>query len=154
MSVTLTLFPLVVAISTSVSATTTGLLLNSVQSGENSLPAVPTIFNDAELLIQTLNNHGLEIQKQNDNDFVVETDAGILHYFKNTEAEAFQVEVTNVRDIGALLESLDELENEYGNNVQRYTYDRVIEGLAEHGMEIDSEEIGEDNSIVLRLNVL
>ena len=52
-----------------------------------------------------------------------------------------------------LLDSVDELENEYGRNVQTFTYNKVMTSLYEHGMTVDQEEVLEDDSILLTLNV-
>ena len=59
----------------------------------------------------------------------------------------------DISDMRQLLSSVDELNNEYGRNVQTFTYHKVMEGLIEHGMTVDTEEILEDDSIVLTLNV-
>ncbi len=47
---------------------------------------------------------------------------------------------------------LEELNEEYGLNVQTYTYEHVKENL-EEGMPIESEEVLEDNSILLTINL-
>ncbi len=47
---------------------------------------------------------------------------------------------------------LEELNEEYGLNVQSYTYEHVKDNL-EEGMSIESEEVLEDNTIVLTINV-
>ena len=68
-------------------------------------------------------------------------------------AKPFLLELKDISDMRELLNSVDELNNEYGRNVQTFTYNKVMEGLIEHGMTVDTEEILEDDSIVLTLNV-
>ncbi len=146
------LCPLVVALSASLTTATAGTLLSFTET-ETDLPAVPTVFNDSDLLVKTLTDHGLHVDRISENEFTVATEAGILRCFRENAGEAFRVEAKNVRDIAALISDLDELENEYGRNVQKFTYDHILSGLAEHGMSLDSEEILEDDSILLTLNV-
>jgi pentatricopeptide repeat protein len=63
------------------------------------------------------------------------------------------LEVKGVKDMQDLKSSLDALENEYGRNVQAFTYNRVMCSLVEHGMGIEAEEVLEDDSIVLTLRL-
>ena len=153
MSLLLTLCPLVVALSATATTSSLGMLLNRQPVSESDLPAVPTKFADASTLMQTLREHGLHVGINSENDLVVKSEAGVLHYFRNAQDEPFQVEAHGVRDIGALVDSLDELENEYGRNVQKFTYDHVLRSLEEHGMQLDSEEILEDDTILLTINI-
>ena len=65
----------------------------------------------------------------------------------------FSLQLRNISNMHELLDSVDELENEYGRNVQTFTYNKVMTGLIEHGMTVDTEEILEDDSILLTLNL-
>lgn len=51
-------------------------------------------------------------------------------------------------------EMVSEIYDEYTKLVQEQVYYKVLENIQEHNMELESESIQEDNSIVLTLNIL
>ncbi len=153
MSLTLTLIPLAIAINASVAASFTAAVgIAAIDGGCDTLPAVKTMFTDPGMLVKTLREHGLEVNQVSENEFVIQAPSGILHYFRQSADSPFLLEVKKVKNLQELLDSLDSLENEYGRNVQKFTYDKVMASLEEHGMSIESEEILEDDSILLTLN--
>ena len=154
MSLTLTLVPLAIAINMSLAASAAASIgIFTAGSSCADLPCVETIFMDGDLLAKTMREHGLHVKTVSENEYTIETESGILHYFRASGDVPFMLEVTGVKDLQELLDSLDSLENEYGRNVQKFTYDKVMCSLAEHGMGIESEEVLEDDSILLTLNV-
>ena len=153
MSVTLTLVPLAVAVGLSLTATSTALLAQHRNHTTQEIPALETAFTDASILQKTLNQHGLQVQMVSGNEMFVTSDSGILRYFRNDTSSPFSLELRNISNMHELLDSVDELENEYGRNVQTFTYNKVMTGLIEHGMTVDIEEILEDDSILLTLNI-
>jgi len=56
-------------------------------------------------------------------------------------------------DPGELLEELECLDKEYKQNVQSYTYEKLLAGLGANNMTLQSEEVLEDNSILLTIDV-
>ena len=60
--------------------------------------------------------------------------------------------ISQVSDVDRLVEDFKELEEEYDLNVQTFTYNRVVENLPEN-MLIESEQVMEDDSILLTINV-
>lgn len=154
MSLTLTLVPLAIAINMSLAASAAASIgIFTAGSSCADLPCVETIFMDGDLLAKTMREHGLHVKTVSENEYTIETESGTLHYFRASGDVPFMLEVTGVKDLQELLDSLDSLENEYGRNVQKFTYDKVMCSLAEHGMSIESEEVLEDDSILLTLNV-
>jgi hypothetical protein len=153
MSVTLTLIPLAVALSASLTAASVAMLANQPKNTAAELPVLETAFNDLDLLHKTLTQHGLQVQRTEDGQLIVRSESGTLHYFRAAQDAPFSLRVSDVTNMPELLSNLDELENEYGRNVQTFTYHKVMTGLLEHGMTIDSEEILEDDSILLTLNL-
>ena len=45
------------------------------------------------------------------------------------------------------------INNEYAINVQEQSYNQIIENLKNNNMEIEDEEIQDDNTIVITVNV-
>ncbi len=152
MSVTLVLIPMAVAIGMSLGSSGIAALLGLKPKNQKNLDPVETIFNDASLLVKTLSEHGLAVKEDGENEFRIETQMGVLHYFRASQEAPFSLEVRNVGDMDELLGSLQSLENEYGRNVQAFTYAKVMESLSEHGMAVASEEVLEDDSILLTIN--
>lgn len=153
MSVTLVLIPVAIAIGMSLSSSSIAALLSIKPKNKHNLEPVETTFQNANILIKTLSEHGLNIKEKSENEYYIETKCGTLHYFRTTNDVPFSLEVLNVADMDELLSSLKSLEQEYGRNVQAFTYDHVIRSLEEHNMVVESEEVLEDDSVLLRLNV-
>ena len=153
MSVTLTLIPLAVAVGVSLTASSAGLLAQLRHQNPGKLPPLETAFTDANLLSKTLLQHGLQVQVMGENEMVVVSESGILRYVRQDASQPFRLELENVCNLKELLDSVDELENEYGRNVQTFTYNKVMTSLIEHGMTVEQEEILEDDSILLTLNL-
>ena len=83
---------------------------------------------------------------------IAECAEGVLIYERNAENEPFVVTISQVSDVDRLVEDFKELEEEYDLNVQTFTYNRVVENLPEN-MLIESEQVMEDDSILLTINV-
>ena len=153
MSCVITLVPIVVAMSATMTSSAIGVMTATACEGADELPVVETPFLSAELLLKTLNEHGLHAEQTDADTYAVQTESGRIRYFQTEENTPFLMEVTGVADLGELLDELDLLENEYRRNVQTYTYHKVMESMAEHGMSLREEEVMEDDSILLTLRV-
>jgi hypothetical protein len=154
MSLTLTLVPAPIALSSPLTSSAVGILTSlELKDGCPDLPAVDTIFLDAAMLLQTLQEHGLSVNKISDQEYTVQTEAGFLRYFRSASDAPFQVEAKRIKDPNQLLHSLDLLENEYGRNVQRFTYETIRCNLQQHGMSLASEEVLEDDTILLTIDL-
>lgn len=153
MSVTLTLVPLAIAVGITLTATSSALLSQQKNTPVEQLPVLETAFTDANLLHKTLTQHGLQVRSTHENELTVSSPSGVLRYFRQDNTQPFQLQISHVSNMRELLDSVDELENEYGRNVQTFTYSKVMTSLYEHGMTVDQEEVLEDDSILLTLNV-
>lgn len=154
MSMSLFLVPLVVALSVTAAETVDSLTQKCADPSfiENNDNQIQTRFNDTALLQKTLCEHGVKVTKFSSLKLVAECAEGVLIYERNTEDEPFVVTISKVSDVNRLVEDFKELEEEYDLNVQTFTYNRVVENLPEH-MSIESEQIMEDDSILLTINV-
>ena len=149
MSLTLTLLPAAIALSTSLTSSAVGILTSlELKDGCPDLPAVDTV-----MLLQTLQEHGFSVNKVSDQEYTVQTEAGFLRYFRSASDVPFQVEARRIKDPNQLLHSLDLLENEYGRNVQRFTYETIRCNLQQHGMSLAGEEVLEDDTILLTIDL-
>lgn len=150
MSMTLTLVPLVIALGSTVSTASLAAVCTNRQRGISN---VPTKYADKELLVKTLREHGIRAQEINDDHIVIRTDEGEIHFMRENKEDPYMMSAKGIRNMEKLAASLKEFEEEYGRNVQAYTYRKILEALEEHGLSLQEEEVLEDDSIMLTLNV-
>ena len=111
-----------------------------------------TPFNDAEVLVKTLEEHGVEIIEHSDNLIVGTCDKYILSFEKNdTTAPFFLTAKYNNEKL--FTEAINDINSEYSINVQESTYLSLIEKLKENDLEVAEEEVLDDNTIVLTVNL-
>ncbi|EKN36478.1 hypothetical protein CFSAN001627_26723, partial [Clostridium botulinum CFSAN001627] len=65
----------------------------------------------------------------------------------------YNVEIEDTSSLKNVFHHLSIIDEEYKHNVQEYTYKKVVEKLNETDMYIDNEEVLEDNSILLTVNI-
>lgn len=111
-----------------------------------------TVFMDKDILIKTLDEHGLKniecegenIQGQIENFTVsFSRENTNLPYKMKISCTQQQDETNMVQDINT----------EYAMNVQEETYIKLKERLKEKHMEIEHEEVLDDDSIVITVNI-
>ncbi len=127
-----------------------GIVMNV--GGKQEQKSFETVFCDGELLVKTLADYGCCVEKIAENDFQVQTQCGVLRYFRNDESQPFQLLLEQVQDADALLEQIRLFETEYGRNVQTYTYNHIKENLT-GDMQILSEMVLEDDSLLLTISI-
>jgi len=149
----ITLVPLAVAATMSLTSSSLSVLLALQGKPLGDLEPLETQFADETLLLQTLREHGMQVQNAGEGAYVVETDCGRLRYLRKTAAGPYYVQIENVADMQGLLASIDSLENEYGRNVQTFTYDRILHSAGDYGMAVEEQTVLEDDSILLRLKL-
>ncbi|MBR6979522.1 MAG: hypothetical protein IKH88_06785 [Prevotella sp.] len=110
-----------------------------------------TNFTDADLLLQTLQEHGLHVMVEGD-CFVTQFDDARIVYRRQSEDGPFVMDIGEVGDVQCLINELDTIEKEYNGNVQTYTYQRLMKNLPD-GMVVENEQMMDDNSILLTLTV-
>ena len=111
-----------------------------------------TRFNNQDMLLKTLEEHGIPVEVTADGRIFTPLGDGRIVYSRPSADSPFVMEISEIGDIQCLIDELIALEEEYNGNVQSYTYDRVVNQLPE-GMSIESEEVTDDNTIVLTLTV-
>lgn len=122
------------------------------ESQQEEIPPIETIFNDATLLEKTLREHGLKVSVMSENELVCQLDEIQLRYSRQSNNEPFVLHITGIEDVKKLFEEIELFEQEYKQNVQSYTYNTLVENLAENNMEITEETVLDDNSIMLTID--
>lgn len=153
MSVVFTLTSAAILAGITLSSATTIAIIDQVADGVMDVNApIETMFNDCELLEKTLLAHGCGVKVISENEIIVETECGNMRYIRNDVSQAFGLLLDEISNPDELFENLKSFEVDYGRNVQAYTYNHIKENLTD-GMSISDEEVLEDDSLFLTINV-
>lgn len=115
--------------------------------------AYETPFMSKEILIKTLEEHGVTNVKE---EYIGKITGQLSSYnftfTRQNENEAYKVVISHFENDNAE-EKINDLNAEYNLNVQEESYLSIVEKLKENSMEIENEEVLEDNTIVLTINL-
>ncbi len=156
MSISIVLIPLAVALSITAKAAVQTQIDYKNKNREQQfthLEPMQTIFNDALLLEQTLREHGYAVTITSENQLICQVGEARLDYTRETQGESFWVTVTGINNINNFISELDCFEREYKQNVQSFTYNKLMENLSESNMKVADETVLEDNSILLTIDL-
>ncbi|AWI04597.1 hypothetical protein [Clostridium drakei] len=129
------------------------LVTNSnVNTDSLELKSYPTSFKDENLLMKTLYDYGVNYSKQNYG--IINCSLG-SHSFKliPNKDSFYMIQIENKDDLKDIFMNLNNLDEDYRRNVQNNTYENLKSKVEEKGYKIESEEIMEDNSIVITINI-
>ena len=107
---------------------------------------------DKDLLIRTLTEHGAENIVQGENEITCTCEAFHLSFFKTAEDKPYNLRISYNSDY-KLNELVENIGTEYTANAQEVSYNKIKERLEEQNLEIENEEIYDDNTIVLTVNL-
>lgn len=126
--------------------------LNRATMGINRAPSIfPTNFRDGNLLFKTLKEFGVNPIYQNSIISCHLEQSTLI--FRQFQDSPFSVEVQNAPDLHKVFEYLSDVDDDYKRCLQSMVYERLKERVSERNMEIENEEVLEDNSIVLTINI-
>ena len=112
-----------------------------------------TAFTDKNILVKTLEEHGVKnIQEDFSERISGKIDNFSLVFTKNEGGKPYTLRISCLETDSAE-EKLGDISSEYALNVQEEAYLSIIEKLKNNNMEIESEEVTEDNTIVLTVNI-
>ena len=75
-----------------------------------------------------------------------------LTFTRDSESEAYNVVISHLEKDNAE-EKIQDLASEYSSNVQEESYLSIIEKLKENNLTLENEEVLEDDTIVLTINL-
>ena len=111
-----------------------------------------TPFVEKSLLIKTLEEHGVKDIKESDNFVSGKIQNYTLNFSRDKVEEPYKLRISCLETDNAE-EKLTDLGSEYAMNVQEDAYLHIIEKLKENNMQIEEEEVQDDNTIVLTVNI-
>lgn len=111
-----------------------------------------TPFMDKSILMKTLEEHGVKNIFEWETGLSGEVDNYKLSFEKTAEDKPYNLRISCLENANAE-EKAGDLCGEYALNVQEDAYLHIIDKLKENNMQIEEEEVMEDNTIVLTVNI-
>ena len=111
-----------------------------------------TNYTDKGILINTLLEHGASGLAE-EGDIVSCNLFGMDMVYTKNNSGAYSLDIKRVTDADSCMNTINDLNNEYGLNIQEMTYNKIKERLDKENMRLEDESVLEDNSIVLTIDV-
>ena len=105
------------------------------------------------MLLNTLIEHGAEEIAEDGDTVSCKLYDMEMVYKKLDGSNGYTLEITRVTDKNECENVINDLNEEYGMNIQEMTYNKIKERLAQENLRLESEAVMEDNSIVLTIEV-
>ena len=112
-----------------------------------------TNYTDKEMLLNTLTEHGATEISQNNGEISCKLFGMEMIYHRQSSSDSYTLDITQVSDKGECQDMINDLNEEYGLNIQEMTYNKIKERLDKENMRLESETVLDDNSIVLTIEV-
>ena len=113
----------------------------------------PTNFRDPELLKKALTDYGLSTREIGEKTIQAQAGECLLTFQQVDQGSLFNVAIKNAPDVRQMYEHLNEINEGYCHHVQSKTYETLTKKIAERGLTVEHEEVLDDNSIVITLNI-
>ncbi|MCM3409695.1 hypothetical protein [Metabacillus litoralis] len=146
MSIELVLIPVGIAVAQSV-----GSMIEKHKQGGNTYK-IQTVMKRQHLLQKAIEQYGCNVHEINQQNYQTEI-GDIKIYFQQNEHDIFEAVFDESVEQQDALEFLENLHSEYKYLIQQETYKKLIQQASQKGLELESEEIQQDRSILLTFNV-
>ncbi|MBR6298739.1 MAG: hypothetical protein IKR34_05795 [Candidatus Gastranaerophilales bacterium] len=113
---------------------------------------IQTNIVDKDTLIKTLREYGSEYVYEENEEIICKYEDFKLTFSKVNPKDAYILDLQYAIE-DSPVEMLGEISDEYNKNVQEISYNKIKERLEAKNMEINEEEILEDDTIVLTVNL-
>ena len=115
--------------------------------------SLPTAFMDKNILVKTLEEHGVRSISEDEFGKISGAVENYTLSFEKMESDKPYFLRISCPETSNAEEKLDDLSSEYALNVQEEAYLNIIEKLKDNNMQIEDEEVMDDNTIVLTVNL-
>ncbi|MCR5260514.1 MAG: hypothetical protein K6C94_01625 [Candidatus Gastranaerophilales bacterium] len=113
-----------------------------------------TPFMDNELLVRTLEEYGIKVIVNEENCITGEIERVKMNFVREDKSMPYKMSIKFPKDCDEMQEEIAQnLYEEYGSNTQEETYIKIKEKIENTNMYIEDEEILDDDSIVLTINI-
>ena len=127
--------------------------LRMINDSMTAIYTYKTNYTDKGILINTLTEHGAEGITEHGDEVSCRLYGMEMVYKKNKDSSGYELEITQVTDTTECEGVINDLNDEYGMNIQEMTYNKIKERLDRENMRLVSESVMDDNSIVLTIEV-
>lgn len=129
-------------------------LLN-IASGAQFLSSktMVTNYTDGAVLEKTLKEYGANHLVSDGMNVSCELFGMHFMYSKDFEKGPYNLEISHITDNDKCTKTLADLNEEYCSNIQELIYKRIVERIKLQNFRIENEEVEEDNSIVLTIDI-
>lgn len=112
-----------------------------------------TNYTDKGMLLNTLTEHGAEEISEQGDEVTCKLFGMEMVYYKKDGSAGYTLDITRVSDKDECQDVINDLNEEYGLNIQEMTYNKIKERLEQENMRLESESVMDDNSIILTIEV-
>ena len=112
-----------------------------------------TNYTDKGVLLNTLTEHGAEEISEAGDEVSCKLFGMEMVYYKKDGSNGYTLDITQVSDKSECEDVINDLNEEYGLNIQEMTYNKIKDRLDRENMRIESETVMDDNSIVLTIDI-
>ena len=112
-----------------------------------------TNYTDKGMLLNTLVEHGAEEIVENGDEISCKLFGMEMIYYKKAGSDGYTLDITQVSDKAGCEDVINDLNEEYGLNIQEMTYNKIKELLYSENIRLESEAVMDDNSIILTIEV-
>jgi hypothetical protein len=127
--------------------------LRSINDISTTVYTYSTNYTDKGILLNTLTEHGAEEICENGEDITCKLFGMEMVYYKKEKSEGYTLDITQISNISECQDLINDLNEEYGLNIQEMTYNKIKERLNQENLRLESETVMEDNSIVLTIDI-
>lgn len=114
--------------------------------------SLETPFMDENILLKTLEEHGVQNIKNEFGKIQCEYNSYFLVFEKNETNKPYYLTIKYLEKDN-VEEKINDLHSEYALNVQEDAYLNIVEKIKDNNMQIENEEVLDDNTIVLTINL-
>ncbi|MBM4763817.1 hypothetical protein [Bacillus sp. B15-48] len=114
---------------------------------------LPTNFRNMELLKQVLQDNGIELTELENGKIRCDLADASLTFIQEVPDGLVSVELSSPENMQSIFRHLSVVDDDYKRYVQNQVYQHLLEKVEEKGLLIEQEEVLEDHSIVVTLNV-
>ena len=117
-----------------------------------------TVFLDKDVLLKTLNEYGFDEIKDEGDQIVCRTEGFKINFYKEAKYgvdsnEPYKMFIKTECEESDIEELINDISDQYTSNTQEESYNKIKDRLKKHNLEISEEEVLDDNSIVLTVNI-
>lgn len=113
-----------------------------------------TPFMDKDLLVRTLEEYGLKIKTTENNLIVAKIERVTINFSREESNLPYRMKINFPDDCEQMQSELvKDIYDEYGSNTQEEVYIKIKEKIAQSNMYIEEEEVLDDDSIVLTIDI-